>query len=63
MMVNAFLLPLATDLSTPTTLPDAEMTKVLQYYSPEVHKAAFVLPVFAEKEIAKVRRRPKMLDA
>lgn len=33
------------------------MTDALRYYSPEVHKAAFVLPVFAEKEIASARRR------
>lgn len=45
------------DLSTPVATPDAAMTEVLRYYSPEVHKAAFVLPVFAEKEIAIVRRR------
>lgn len=45
------------DLSTPTATPDAAMTEVLRYYSPEVHKASFVLPVFAEKEIASARRR------
>lgn len=39
------------------------MTEVLQYYSPEVHKAAFVLPVFAEKEIASSRRRLMKEDA
>lgn len=45
------------DLSTPAGTPDAAMTELLKYYSPEVHKAAFVLPVFAEKQVAAVRRR------
>lgn len=45
------------DLSTPAATPDAAMTETLRYYSPEVHKAAFILPVFAEKEVAAVRRR------
>ncbi|CAM9160975.1 unnamed protein product [Pylaiella littoralis] len=45
------------DLSTPAATPDSATTDLLRYYSPEVHKAAFVLPVFAEKEISGVRRR------
>ncbi|CAN0526269.1 unnamed protein product, partial [Scytosiphon promiscuus] len=45
------------DLSRPTSTPDAAMTDLLRYYSPLVHEASFVLPVFAEKEISSVRRR------
>lgn len=48
---------LLADLSTPLARPTPEMMEALRYYSPEVHKAAFVLPVFAEKEIAGARRR------
>lgn len=49
--------PFFADLSTPVARPTPEMMEALRYYSPEVHKAAFVLPVFAEKEIAGARRR------
>ncbi|CAM9215337.1 unnamed protein product [Discosporangium mesarthrocarpum] len=45
------------DLSTPVSTPDAEMAEVLRYYNPQVHWAAFVLPVFAEREIAPARQR------
>lgn len=35
----------------PVRTPDKLTQKALRYYSPEVHKAAFVLPVFAKREI------------
>jgi spermidine synthase len=44
------------NLSEPVRDP-GPMAGSLRYYSPEVHSAAFVLPAFAEKEIAQGRRR------
>jgi spermidine synthase len=43
-------------LSKPRREPPEAMQKLLRYYSPAVHEAAFVLPVFAEKIIAPRRR-------
>ncbi|CAM9967556.1 unnamed protein product, partial [Phaeothamnion confervicola] len=45
------------DLSVPVREPSAEMAEHLRYYSSAVHRAAFVLPAFAEKEIRGARRR------
>ncbi|CAM9241431.1 unnamed protein product [Chrysoparadoxa australica] len=45
------------DLSKPAATPPDELAKKLRYYTPEVHRSAFVLPAFAEREIAPVRRR------
>ncbi|CAM9103585.1 unnamed protein product [Choristocarpus tenellus] len=45
------------DLSTPAKAPDTEMEEILRYYNQDVHRASFVLPVFAEKEIVSSRRR------
>lgn len=38
-----------TDLRNPLRHPSQKMTEILQYYTPCIHKAAFVLPRFAEK--------------
>ncbi|KAG5190364.1 spermidine/spermine synthase [Tribonema minus] len=45
------------DLSTPAREPDAAMAQDLRYYSPAVHRSAFVLPAFAEREVSAVRKR------
>lgn len=41
-----------TDLRNPLRHPSQKMTQTLQYYTPSIHKAAFVLPRFAEKALA-----------
>jgi spermidine synthase len=35
----------------PVRTPDEATQKVLQYYTPEIHKASFVLPAFAKRAI------------
>ncbi|MBR2373040.1 MAG: polyamine aminopropyltransferase [Lentisphaeria bacterium] len=37
----------------PRRMPDAELQKQLRYYSPEVHRSAFELPVFARRLFSK----------
>lgn len=39
------------ECSTPARTPTEEMQKALRYYTPEVHKASFVLPAFAQRAI------------
>lgn len=43
-------------LRVPARKPPPEVQAQLKYYSPAVHAASFVLPVFAEKTVAQVRR-------
>jgi len=43
-------------LRQPVRTPDPEVSASLKYYSPAVHAAAFVLPVFAEAAVSAVRR-------
>jgi len=43
-------------LRQPARAPDPAMSPSLKYYSHAVHAASFVLPVFAEKAVAEVRR-------
>jgi len=38
---------------------DDQVQQELRYYSPEIHKAAFVLPVFANKAIRETREEHK----
>jgi spermidine synthase len=47
-----------TDLSTPSRSTDSELLQgaPLRYYSEQMHKAAFTLPVFAEQVLPKVKR-------
>jgi spermidine synthase len=37
--------------SEPSRQPDEETLKTFKYYTPEIHKAAFVLPAFARRAI------------
>lgn len=37
----------------PIRKPSAKMRSVLKYYSPEIHKASFILPAFAQKILEK----------
>ena len=37
------------DVRSPARVPDAELRKVLRYYSPEIHRGAFLLPRFASR--------------
>ena len=37
------------DVREPARIPDAEMQKQLRYYTPEIHRGAFMLPGFAKK--------------
>ena len=41
----------AGDLSAPAREPDAEMQAQLRYYSPGIHRAAFVLPEFVRRKL------------
>jgi len=41
----------------PLRQPDAEFTKKLRYYTPEVHKAAFILPKFVQDAIKEVEEK------
>ena len=43
-------------LSNPIRTPSAEMQNDLKYYNAAMHKAAFSLPQFVEKVVAKVRK-------
>lgn len=43
-------------LRRPARAPSAAMQSQLKYYSPAVHSAAFVLPSFAERAVATVRK-------
>lgn len=43
-------------LTKPKRVPSTEVEKTLKYYSSRVHEAAFVLPTFAERKIASVRK-------
>jgi len=43
-------------LRVPARKPPPEVQAQLKYYSPAVHAASFVLPVFAEKTVAQARR-------
>ena len=45
-----------TILRVPARTPPPEVQAQLKYYNPAVHAASFVLPVFAEKTVAEVRR-------
>jgi spermidine synthase len=49
-------LSLETPLRTPEEAMTLEDSTSLQYYSPRVHSAAFVLPVFAEKEFNSTKK-------
>lgn len=53
----------AAKLSEPLREPCAALQKELRYYSPAVHRASFVLPQFAEKEVAPHRRGLDREDA
>ncbi|KAL1499882.1 hypothetical protein AB1Y20_012565 [Prymnesium parvum] len=46
-------------LRSPARTPEPELAAQLKYYSSAVHAAAFVLPEFAERVVAKVRQ-PKL---
>ena len=39
------------ECSTPARTPSEATQKELQYYTPEIHKASFVLPAFAKRAI------------
>jgi spermidine synthase len=43
-------------LVTPKRTPDAKMAEALRYYNAKIHEASFVLPSFAERKIATVRK-------
>ncbi|RLN94671.1 hypothetical protein BBJ28_00022052, partial [Nothophytophthora sp. Chile5] len=43
-------------LATPKRTPDAKMEQTLRYYNAKIHEASFVLPNFAERKIAAVRK-------
>jgi len=43
-----------TSCKNPCREPDAELTKKLRYYTPEVHRAAFVLPKFVQEALKEV---------
>ncbi|KAG6970912.1 hypothetical protein JG688_00004661 [Phytophthora aleatoria] len=43
-------------LTKPKRTPDAKMEQTLRYYSAKIHEASFVLPSFAERKIATVRK-------
>jgi spermidine synthase len=43
-------------VATPKRTPSADMAQNLRYYSSKIHEAAFVLPAFAERKIATVRK-------
>jgi len=43
-------------LRLPAREPEPSVARALRYYSPAVHAASFVLPVFAEKAVAAVRQ-------
>ncbi|RLN61069.1 hypothetical protein BBJ28_00007015 [Nothophytophthora sp. Chile5] len=43
-------------LATPKRTPDAKMEQTLRYYNAKIHEASFVLPNFAERKIATVRK-------
>jgi spermidine synthase len=42
----------------PSRSPDDEMQAALRYYTPEIHKASFVLPAFAQRAIFGVASTP-----
>jgi len=44
----------------PLREPDVEFNKKLRYYTPEVHRAAFVLPKFVQEAIKDVREKHKV---
>eukprot|EP00941_MAST-03F_sp_MAST-3F-sp1_P003757 g3757.t1 len=44
-------------LNSPCREINASLQNELQYYTPEIHKAAFILPRFCENEISSHRRR------
>ncbi|GJQ13390.1 hypothetical protein GpartN1_g5181.t1 [Galdieria partita] len=39
------------DIRKPLRKPDATLLQTLKYYCPEIHQAAFVLPLFAKREL------------
>lgn len=39
------------ECSSPVRFPSEDVQKALRYYTPELHKAAFVLPAFAKRAI------------
>lgn len=43
-------------LRSPVRAPEPSVASALKYYSPAVHASSFVLPVFAENAVEKVRR-------
>ncbi len=43
-------------LVTPKRVPTEKVADTLRYYNSKIHEAAFVLPNFAEKKIAPVRK-------
>ncbi|KUF89264.1 Spermidine synthase 2 [Phytophthora nicotianae] len=43
-------------LAKPKRMPDAKMEETLRYYSAKIHEVSFVLPAFAERKIAPVRK-------
>ena len=45
-----------TVLRNPVRTPEPELSRQLKYYSPAIHAASFVLPEFAERVVARVRR-------
>lgn len=49
--------PKPANVCVPTRKPDSKMN--LKYYTPDIHRAAFVLPAFAESKIAPFRKRKK----
>lgn len=46
------------NLCKPSREPSATMASLLRYYRPAVHRAAFVLPAFAERAIREHRKGP-----
>ena len=43
-------------LVRPLRAPNRDLQKVLRYYNPDVHAAAFVLPEFASRELRKAKQ-------
>jgi len=50
-----------TSCKNPCREPDAELDKKLRYYTPEVHRSAFVLPKFVQEALKEVEKSTRKL--
>jgi len=53
--IGVCLAPLGVELREPACLPAPAVQQHLRYYTPAIHRAAFVLPAFAERIVAEMR--------